>query len=349
MDTVSSGSKYKNYEVSSSNNRGFIISPVQHCTELSYPRYPISIASYPMTRREITILLLHGAYHPASVWDRLVPHLRGDGRRVLAPQLCFCAAGDGADERPITSWQTCIDQIRDILARETAAGRDVVLVNHSLAGIGGCSAVRGFTDRDPSALTPRGGGAGTGRVIGVVQVAAVTVRDAADKRALYQGRLGLPGAVAPGATGWKDPPAAARAAELFYGDLAPDDAARWARRLLRTSAYLDGSADGVSGGFADVPAAWYVVCGRDRAVPPAEQEEFAAVVREANPDTTVRRLDGSGHSPMLSRPRELAGIIAEAVEHCARAAVRRPGPAPRDDVGRLDLVSAPPGCTPVGP
>jgi len=58
-------------------------------------------------------------------------------------------------------------------------------------------------------------------------------------------------------------------------------------------------------------AAWhqvestYVVCENDNAIPVFAQE---AMARRA---TTVRRLP-SGHSPFLSRPADLAGLVAEA-------------------------------------
>lgn len=113
-----------------------------------------------MANKQITILLLHGSFHPASVWDDLTSHLDGRGYRMLAPQLCFCGSGT---EEPIKSWQECIDQVRALLSQETSAGRDVVLVNHSMGGIVGCSAVKGFTARDPSALARKGASSASSR------------------------------------------------------------------------------------------------------------------------------------------------------------------------------------------
>ena len=57
-------------------------------------------------------------------------------------------------------------------------------------------------------------------------------------------------------------------------------------------------------------AAWrntpstYVICDEDQALPPAAQEQMAKRA------TNIRRLPSS-HSPMLSRPDEVAQIIAE--------------------------------------
>lgn len=49
-----------------------------------------------------------------------------------------------------------------------------MLVNNSLGGLVGCSAVRGYTASNPSNLDGRGG-----HVIGIVQIAAMTLRDGA--------------------------------------------------------------------------------------------------------------------------------------------------------------------------
>ncbi|KAI1251576.1 hypothetical protein MGN70_006144 [Eutypa lata] len=264
-----------------------------------------------MADKETTILLLHGAFHPTSVWDDLIPHLHKHGYRTLAPQLCFCGSGD---ERPITSWRACIDQIQTILSQETSAGRDVVLANHSLGGIGGCSAVQGFTAKDSSAV-PEGG---KGRVVGIVQVTATTVRDAEHAHEFYAKRLGRDPSVLITPGGWTPAPPAEVSKRLFYHDLAPQEADRWAARLLATSEYLYAHTEGVYAGFKDVPT-WYVRCDRDLLITPPEQDEFVAIIREMNSDTTVRRLE-SGHSPMLSKPAELAGIIKEAVEHCVKVA-----------------------------
>ncbi|KAK7757911.1 hypothetical protein SLS62_000289 [Diatrype stigma] len=289
-----------------------------------------------MANREITILLLHGSFHPASVWDDLISHLDGRGYRMLAPQLCFCGSsvGGSSTEEPIKSWQECIDQVRALLSQETSAGRDVVLVNHSMGGIIGCSAVKGFTARDPSALSGQGATVamaaegeaeetrGVGRVIGIVQVTATTLHSPEDKRDFYARRLGKVQTELVHPNGWSPVPPA-NFSKNFYNDLAPEEAEKWAGRLLPMSEYLNIDAEGIYGGFGDVPT-WFVVCEKDLVFKPEVQEQFVAKIREVNPDVTVRRLESS-HSPMLSRPAELAGVVEEAVRHCAIKARGGPG------------------------
>lgn len=73
-------------------------------------------------------------------------------------------------KEPLPSIAPCIARIRDIVASETQAKRDVVMVDHSFGGVVvGCSAVNGFRATDPSKL------AGSGKVVGIIQMCALTV------------------------------------------------------------------------------------------------------------------------------------------------------------------------------
>jgi pimeloyl-ACP methyl ester carboxylesterase len=245
-----------------------------------------------------TIVLVHGAYHRANVWDRVIADLTAKGFRCVAPQMCFC----GTDE-PVRAWQTCIDQLQAVLRDEVREGRNVVVVNHSLGGIGGCSAVRGFTERDPSLLASSA--SSSGRVVGIVQVTAIALKGPEHKREFYENLPSIPYG-----DGWKAPPPNAQ--QYFYNDLDPSDAEHWASQLLPNSRYLDTDADGVYPGFWDVPV-WYLRCTRDMAFVPAHQDRFIKWIQEDNPDVTIRELDAS-HSPMLSRPKETARVIREAAE-----------------------------------
>lgn len=119
----------------------------------------------------------------------------------------------------------------------------------------------------------------------------------------------------PGPDGWdilaKDP------LDAFYHDLAPADADHWHRRLRRQSSATRTSAEGVHAGWkdGDMPV-WFVVTTQDRCIPSAFQERMvdmmdAEIVAQK---PVVRRLMNSGHSPMLSRPKETASVIEQAVK-----------------------------------
>ncbi|KAL7628063.1 hypothetical protein AAE478_002259 [Parahypoxylon ruwenzoriense] len=247
---------------------------------------------------EISIVFVHGAYHPASAWERVIPQLQAKNYRCIAPQICFCGT-----ERPAASWKMCVEPIQEIIDQETSAGRLVVIVNHSLGGIPGCSAVEGFTKKNPIRL-----GEAAGHVIGIVQVTAMAILDAAHLCEFYS-RVSASKPDPPRhETGWKSPPIDAK--QTFYNDLTPEDAEYWCSKLIPNSALLDNSAEGLYPGFKDVPVQC-IVCTKDLRLTTAIQEEFIDVIRATNGDLTVLKLD-SGHSPLLSRPIELAEMIDEA-------------------------------------
>jgi alpha-beta hydrolase superfamily lysophospholipase len=117
-----------------------------------------------MSTEKPTLLLLHGAFHPAEAWDNVITHLSSRGYRCIAPQLCFVG---GIGKAPST-WAPCVEQLQQLLSKETSSGRDVVVVNHSFGGIAGCSAIEGYTELSSARL-----GKGDGHVRGIVQITAM--------------------------------------------------------------------------------------------------------------------------------------------------------------------------------
>ncbi len=75
-------------------------------------------------------MLISGAWHSSSCWQRVIPLLEAQGHRVIAPELL----GMGSDRTPLSqieliSW---VDQVSDIVQHQQEA---VVLVGHSRGGI----------------------------------------------------------------------------------------------------------------------------------------------------------------------------------------------------------------------
>jgi hypothetical protein len=246
-----------------------------------------------------TLLLLHGSWHSNQTWERLLPLLDGKGYKTIAPQVCFCGT-----EEPLTSIAPCIAQIQAIIAEETSAGRDVVMINHSFGGVVGCSSVNGFTAKNQSRLAGSGG-----KVIGIIQMCALTIpSNTSLLQFLGGGRSSIDPIAVAGPDGWdvivKD------VVDVMYNDMEPEDARHWAGRLVKHSSATRASSQGVYAGWKDVPV-WYIFCTKDQAAPIAAQEKMINLIRENNPSLTVRNLDAS-HSPMLSRPAETADIIDEA-------------------------------------
>jgi pimeloyl-ACP methyl ester carboxylesterase len=80
----------------------------------------------------VSIILVHGAWHGAWVWDAVAERLRAAGRRVLVPTLQ--ASGERAEEpaEPVTL-DTQVAELAELIESEAPAR--VVLVAHSLAGV----------------------------------------------------------------------------------------------------------------------------------------------------------------------------------------------------------------------
>ncbi|SHN75659.1 alpha/beta fold hydrolase [Cryptosporangium aurantiacum] len=79
-----------------------------------------------------TYLLVHGAWHSAASWDRVIPLLAGAGHRALAPSL----TGHGDRSHllgPDVGLDTHIDDVIRVLLEQDLT--EVVLVGHSYAGM----------------------------------------------------------------------------------------------------------------------------------------------------------------------------------------------------------------------
>ena len=64
-------------------------------------------------------------------------------------------------------------------------------------------------------------------------------------------------------------------------------------------------------GWQDVPV-WYVSTTEDKAFPPEAQKSMIQYAMDAGADLMAREI-ATSHSPMLSKPRETADFILEAV------------------------------------
>lgn len=235
------------------------------------------------------ILLVHGAFGSASVWDLVLPGLRDAGHTVEASDL----PGAGADHTPAE--QVTLDAYAAHVCDALAAGPPAVLVGHSMGGV----VVTQAAARCPE------------HVAALVYVAAFVPADG-------QSLMDL--AALPEAAGDQvqakmvvdgDPPVAvmpqdgARDALFACCDdgqaafgierLAPQPVAPFAQPVE-----LGGSGNEA---FLALRRA-YVSCLRDRAVLPDLQRRMRAAVR-CDP---IVELD-TDHCPWASRPRELIAAL----------------------------------------
>lgn len=231
------------------------------------------------------VILLHGAWQGAWVWDGLVPVLSAAGWAPVAPDL----PGNGADGRSPGD-VTFDDHIGHVQSLILPAETPVRLIAHSGAGV----LATALAERHPD------------RIAGIVAICAMLLPSgvtfpefttpfvAADPAA--QG-IGPWLEQAPGGT--RVPAVAAR--HVFYHD-APDAAARSAAARLTVQGHavraprVDWTAD-----RAGRVSTGYIRCGADRSVLPAVQDAMCATRRL----TRIIPLP-TGHAPMLADPSALA-------------------------------------------
>jgi pimeloyl-ACP methyl ester carboxylesterase len=75
-------------------------------------------------------ILLHGAWHGAWCWEKVIPLLKANGHKVFAPDL----PGHGNDKTPLKAitFNSYIDCVRPYIER---SDEQVILVGHSMAGV----------------------------------------------------------------------------------------------------------------------------------------------------------------------------------------------------------------------
>lgn len=216
--------------------------------------------------------LVHGAWHGAWVWERLEPELEVRGHHPVAVELPSDEVDKGLDDYA----RTVVDVLGD--------AQDVVLVAHSLGAL---------TVALVPALRP---------VARIVLVAALVPRPG--QSLIDQLRGEDRGILLPGNAGrstddqkrteWTD---AAVAIDALYHDADPIDAAAAFARLRPQAAKPQVEPTPLEA-WPDVPTE-YVVCAQDHMVDPDYQRRQPFALHTL----------ASGHSPMISKPSELARLL----------------------------------------
>ena len=225
-----------------------------------------------------TFALVHGAWHRASSWRPLETALDAQGHRTVAVDLPC--------DDPAATFETYADAVVRLLED---LSEEVVLVGHSLAG----NTIPLVADRVP-----------VRHLVFLCAVIAQPGRSFLDQMTAEPDML-LPEYSAgvalddQGRSRWVDE---ALAIESMYADCWPADAAR-AVAELRPQA---GAPYTVPCSLDALPPTErsYILCTEDRLVNPAWSRR-AAVERLG---VTAIELPGS-HSPFLSRPDDLAGVL----------------------------------------
>ncbi|KAF2099283.1 alpha/beta-hydrolase [Rhizodiscina lignyota] len=248
-----------------------------------------------------TIVFVHGSWHSPECWNKVVSLLEAQQFKCVAPSLPSTEGSNTA------SFEDDLNAVRNAIVAETTQGRDVVVVTHSFGGIVGQSAIKGLTR--PKQDAPSSANDTSGHVIGLVNIA--TAFSQTGMKSFLDGLGGKP------PPSWKiDPSGFAEIVvpprELFYHDLPEEEGDYWVSRLRKQSvkALAEGG-EHMYTGWMDVPV-WHLTTAEDKGLPIEAQKYLIQLAKDSGGDVTVREI-ASSHSPMLSRPKETADFILEAV------------------------------------
>ena len=225
--------------------------------------------------KNVTVLLVHGAWADGSCWAKVIPLLQSHGLNVTAAQI------------PLTSLDDDIDVTRRFLSMQTGP---TVLVGHSYGG----AVITGAATSVPD-------------VKALVYITAFGLDEGESLESLSKQGPPSPGsaAIAPDKNGylWIDRDAFH---EAFAADATATEAAVMAavQKPLSMASFTGGP--GVPA-WKTLPS-WYLVCTNDHMIPPPAQE-FLAGRMGAKVQSVA-----SSHAPFMSQPRAVADIIAAAAD-----------------------------------
>ena len=253
---------------------------------------------------KITILLVHGAWHGSWCWKKQIPELQAVGLDTEVVDLPCTSGVAGTNQFDDTA------KVRSALELLLAAGKRVVVLAHSYAGPIGSAGIVGLSGAERAA-------AGLpGSVEGLIVLCGYILPGGLDQGAVIDSMGGLPyvnwDSPSEGLFMPKDPKSM-----FFPPDVSEEDTeAAIAQIQPQSTASNRGTVP---------PQAWqqdplhfggrfgYIRCTGDAIVPIADQD---GMIQGAGGEEKwiTRTLDGSSHSPFLSRPKELAGVIKELVD-----------------------------------
>jgi pimeloyl-ACP methyl ester carboxylesterase len=233
-----------------------------------------------------TVVLVHGAWHGAWCWSKVVPLLEAAGVPAVAVDL----PGHGDSPGPPGDLYQAAAHVREVLA---GIEGPVVVCGHSYGG----AVITEATADQPgvvqlvylAALMPD-----IGETVGSTMPDAAT--DGWEQSELGGDTIEH----RDDGTMSVDPDAAVRA---LYGDCSPEDIQFALSRLCPQAAASFGQ-ELTGAGWRDIPAT-YFVCTEDRAVVSAFQKAMATARA-----TTIVELDAS-HSPFFSMPGAVADLLIE--------------------------------------
>jgi pimeloyl-ACP methyl ester carboxylesterase len=281
-----------------------------------------------MSATKAVFVLIHGAWHNHSAWDRVTPILEARGFAALTLDLpgagVNAIAPASLAHRPFDPAAFAVERsaIADVtqeqrtqaavaLVTEAASLNDgrVILVGHSAGGM----TISAVAEQVPNLL------------LALVYLAGFMVPNGMSLLQMLQHQT-LSSALAPGL--FVGDPAAIGATRIngqstdaayrsllraaFYGDASESEFAHAASQLHcdESNAGALAPSEITAGRFGTVPR-HYIRCTQDRAVPLTGQDHMIAAVDHAIGGKTTTHTIESSHSPFLSQPAALSRILID--------------------------------------
>jgi pimeloyl-ACP methyl ester carboxylesterase len=243
-------------------------------------------------------VLVHGAFAGAWIWVPLMDRLKAAGHSAEA----FDLPGLGDDHTPASevTLDACASRLCEVLV---AGSERAFVVGNSMGGI----------------VATQGAARCPERVAALVCVAAFLPRDGQSLLDLTKLPEGAGDQVQANITVEGEPPvaimSAAASRDALYGSCPEDVAARAIARQRPQPVAPFTSPVSIPPGALDGIHRYYVICNRDRAIPPPLQRRMIA----ENVCADVVGLD-TDHTPQLSMPDELAAALNRFATHFNRPA-----------------------------
>lgn len=245
---------------------------------------------------KVTIVLVHGAWHGSWCWKFQTPMLEALGYSLETVDLPCTSGVPG-----ITPFDD-VTHVRSVVESLIDEGKRVVVLGHSYGGIVGSAALTGLSEK------------GNGLLLGLINLSAFILPSGMDQGALIRSTGALPlfscHTPSEGLFIVKDP------ASMFYSPDVPVDRVEWALTELRPQSMAASMGTVPPQVWQDITYTGqlgYIRCTADAIVP---LEQQGNMIKEAGGDEKwiVRTLEGSGHSPFLSRPHQVAATVHEIIK-----------------------------------
>lgn len=261
----------------------------------TFTNLPLSYLYFATMSPPKAMLVLTGAWHVPEHYQKVTSLLEDKGIRTICPAL----PTNNNAYPPNKSLHHDIKFIKDIIAKEAAAGTHLTVVAHSWGGMLASAICADF------AIKPSDN---KGGVTNIFYMAAFIPSENESLAGLFGGNL--PPSLTPLVDGTI---VMDNFKERFFNDLSPEEAERAEGLLVYNPTnihYTPISCDKVA--WRTVPVS-YLICDKDAALPSFVQEQMVQKVKGEGFDVKEYRLPAS-HSPFLSMPGEVTDIIIGLLE-----------------------------------